>query len=76
MTAQNSSEGKAKIEPNELVHFSGFDKAFTKLIAREDVKTHEQAFNQLNELYQEHFGKERYASFDSYRVSRNKRLRS
>jgi hypothetical protein len=70
MTMQNSFE----VNPKNLVAVEDFDKTFYKLLSMPESRSQEFVFDLLNEKYMEHFGRYRYSSFDSYRVSRNKRL--
>lgn len=73
---QPLNSSKPEVRATELVHHAGFDRAFSKMIALECFKTHQEAFDHLNDAYELAFGVPRYSSFDSYRVTRAKRLRS
>jgi hypothetical protein len=64
------------VDHTQLVSPEGFDREFFKLIGSRLIPTQEHAFELLNEAYREQYGRYRYASFDSYRVSRNRRIRS
>ncbi len=48
-----------------------FDLAWYRLIAQD--LTHEQAYEHLEEQYRSVFKRRRYASYDSYRISRLRR---
>lgn len=64
------------VDTDKLISPEGFDAEFFKLMGKPTIPTQEYAFDILNEAYRERFGNYRYLSFDSYRVSRNKRIRS
>jgi hypothetical protein len=50
-----------------------FDREFYKLIRLHDI-TNKQAYQRLEAIYQSVFQRRRYASVDSYRLSRRKRI--
>lgn len=58
----------------DLVKAAGFHKAFTAMLKSTSL-THEEIFNQLNQIYQQTFNEPRYASFTSYRLCRAKWLK-
>lgn len=73
---QPPNSSKPEVKVHELIKAKSFDKVFSKLIGSAAFKTHEEAFAYMNEVYFQHFGVDRYSSFESYRVARSKRLRS
>jgi len=62
------------IKTLRLLEPSGFDKAFTALLQDPKIVTHQQAYDILEEKYNEAFGKNRYSNYASYRQARNRRL--
>lgn len=62
-----------KINPIELISPQGFDRAFFRLLASPNIKTQEQAYNHLNEIYLAHFKVNRYKSYESFRISNQRR---
>lgn len=64
-----------RIIVNYLRKMEYFDKAFFHLINSGKFKTRIGAFNHLNDLYVEAYGKERYSDWNSWRVSRTNRLK-
>lgn len=50
-----------------------FDREFYKLLRLSDI-SNKQAYERLETIYQSVFKKRRYASVDSYRISRRKRI--
>lgn len=52
---------------------TGFDELFEQEISRH--RTHKEAFQVLNDEFEEAFGEPRYTSYDSYRISRSKRIK-
>jgi len=56
----------------KLVNPHHFDAEFFKLC---EQNSQEKAYEILEEQYQKVFEKRRYANFESYRISRHKRLR-
>jgi hypothetical protein len=62
-----------ELEIIALLNPDGFDKRFWHL-ARES-KTYQEAYEKLEEEYKKHFKKRRYAGYNSYRNSRDKRLK-
>lgn len=55
----------------QLTQAREFDLAFYRLIGA--GLTHEQAYEELEEQYQQVFKQRRYANFESYRVARMRR---
>jgi hypothetical protein len=55
------------IDPHE------FDRQFWELT---QDRTHEQAYKELEKRYKQVFGQNRYSSYDSYRVARDRRRKS
>ena len=62
-------------KPNKLIHPRDFDREFTALISLPGY-THQQAFDELNDIYETEFNKPRYSDYNSYRVARRKRLQA
>lgn len=56
-----------------LTTTTGFDDAFFKNLA--SCKTQVEAYTLTEQEYHSYFGRNRYSSFESYRISRNKRIR-
>jgi hypothetical protein len=63
------------IEPIKLANAVEFDKAFFALLQKKICTTHQDAFEHLNEIYREATGINRYASYDSFRICRNNRMK-
>lgn len=57
----------------QLVREEGFDEAFNQLLG--DGFKQENAFKLLNALYRTTYGKNRYASYDSYQITRSERYK-
>lgn len=57
----------------KMISPEGFSELWLQEI--QTAETYEIAFNILNQEYQRVFGKARYASYDSFRISRLERLR-
>jgi len=51
---------------------AGFDKEYFKNL--KTCKTHKEAYDKTEDLYQSFFKKRRYSSFDSYRKVRDSRI--
>jgi len=64
-----------KIDIKKLVLAADFDKEFYRVLSNPITRSQEHAFEILNDTFIAHFGANRYSSFDSYRVSRNRRIR-
>lgn len=62
------------IEILALLSPAGFEKRFHKYC--QDTKTYERAYEKTEKEYEEHFGKRRYSSYDSFRVSKNRKKRN
>lgn len=58
----------------QLVRESGFDEAFNMCLA--DGLDQKTAFLILNTLYRVTYGINRYSSYDSYRITRSKRIKN
>ena len=56
-----------------MVQPDGFDEIFNQELKNYD--TYEKCFNALNAEYREVFGEPRYSTYDSYRLSRRKRIK-
>ena len=63
-----------EIEILALLSPSGFEKRFHKNCKL--VKNYEDAYDLTEKEYSENFGKRRYASYDSFRVTKNKKNRN
>jgi hypothetical protein len=63
------------ISPISLVNEVTFDQQFFHLLQSGRCATHEEAFDYLNKIYYDATGANRYSSYDSYRVCRNRRLK-
>jgi hypothetical protein len=51
----------------------GFCQAYFNVLSV--ARTNEEAFNAVNDQYLEYFGEEKYSSFDSFRVTKNRILK-
>lgn len=60
----------------ELLTAKGFDKLYFDKLKDTNIKTNEAAYNAAEEVFKKYFKKNRYKNFDSYRVSKNKRLKA
>ena len=58
---------------NNLVDPEKFDRVFYWMAGNTNL-THQQIFNALNKLHEATFGIKKWSSYDSYRVSRNRRI--
>ena len=58
----------------EISTRDGFTRKFYQYL-RESKITQQQAFDKLNEQYEQLFGKKRYSNFESYRKTRDYQLR-
>ena len=56
-----------------LLSHDGFDKRFFELAA--ETKTYKKAYEILEIEYENYFGKRKYSDYNSYRNSRDKRLK-
>ena len=56
-----------------LLSPAGFEKRFHKHC--KDHKNYEQAYEQTEKEYEQNFGKRRYSSYDSFRVTKNRKNR-
>ena len=63
-----------EIEILALLSASGFERKFHKNCKLS--KTYEDAYELTEEEYEKHFGKRRYASYDSFRVTKNRKNRN
>lgn len=61
--------------PAKLIKAQDFDREFTRLLEVGEC-THVEAFLQLNEIYRNAFGADRYSDYDSYRVARRRRIKA
>lgn len=64
---------KLGIEILALLSPSGFEKRFHKHC--KTCKTYEDAYEETEKEYESHFERRRYASYDSFRVTRNRKRR-
>ena len=65
---------KLGIEILALLSPAGFEKRFHKNC--KEVKNYEEAYELTEKEYEENFGKRRYASYDSFRVTKNRKIRN
>tara|TARA_R100001463_G_scaffold123992_1_gene180878 strand:+ start:1071 stop:1280 length:210 start_codon:yes stop_codon:yes gene_type:complete len=63
-----------ELEILALLSPSGFEKRFHKYC--KESKTYEDAYELTEEEYEKNFGKRRYASYDSFRVTKNRKNRN
>lgn len=63
-----------ELEILALLSPSGFEKRFHKHC--QETKTYEDAYELTEEEYEKNFGKRRYASYDSFRVTKNRKNRN
>lgn len=56
-----------------LLSAKGFEEKFHKNC--KDTKTYVQAYEKTEKEYEEHFGKRRYSSYDSFRVVMNRKIK-
>ena len=55
-----------------LLSPNGFDERFWKYA--KETKTYMEAYEKTEKEYEKHFGKRKYADYNSYTTSRNKRI--
>tara|TARA_R110002153_G_scaffold70085_2_gene184589 strand:+ start:412 stop:624 length:213 start_codon:yes stop_codon:yes gene_type:complete len=65
---------KLSIEILSLLSPAGFEKRFYKNC--QTTKSNEQAYEKTEKEYEKYFLKRRYASYDSFRVTKNKKIRN
>lgn len=65
---------KIPIEILSLLSPAGFEKRFHKNC--QIINNYRMAYEMTEKTYQENFGKRRYASYDSFRVTKNKKIRN
>ena len=65
---------KIEIEILALLSPAGFEKRFHKHCRTE--KTYYEAYDKTEMEYENNFGKRRYASYDSFRVTKNRKNRN
>ena len=65
---------KIVLEILALLSPSGFEKRFHKYC--KSSKTYEQAYEKVEKEYELNFGKRRYSSYDSFRVTKNRKNRN
>lgn len=63
-----------ELEILALLSPSGFEKRFHKYC--KESKTYEDAYELTEKEYETNFGKRRYASYDSFRVTKNRKNRN
>jgi hypothetical protein len=63
------------VSPISLINEVTFDQEFFRLLGSGNFNTQEDAFNYLNDLFRKATGTDRYSSYDSYRVCKNRRLK-
>lgn len=63
------------IKPSALVSSTSFDVELFKLVAHGNMSQND-AFEILNDIHTTEFGRPRYASFNSYVVTRSRRLKN
>ena len=59
----------------KLVTPQGFLDAYYQERSANNTSTNEEIFNQLNDEYKAIFGKHRYASYESFRIVKNRKLK-
>lgn len=57
-------------EAKRLYDFAGYFDVFYEIVSREDSPTHYQAYLELEERYIKFFGKNRYRTYESFRVTK------
>jgi len=62
------------IEILALLSPAGFEKRFHKNCKK--TKNYEEAYEETEKEYEENFGKRRYSSYDSFRVTKNRKIRN
>ena len=65
---------KIQLEILALLSPAGFEKRFHKNC--QGAKNYEDAYELTEKEYEENFGKRRYASYDSFRVTKNRKNRN
>jgi len=65
---------KIELEILALLSPSGFENKFHKYC--KSSKTYEQAYERVEKEYEQTFGKRRYSSYDSFRVTKNRKNRN
>lgn len=65
---------KIELEILALLSPSGFEKRFHKNC--QTAKNYYEAYEKTEQEYEENFGKRRYASYDSFRVTKNRKNRN
>ena len=65
---------KIQLEILALLSPSGFEKRFHKHC--KETKTYSEAYELTEKEYQKNFGKRRYSSYDSFRVTKNRKIRN
>ena len=65
---------KIPIEILALLSPSGFEKRFHQNC--KDTKSYELAYEKTESEYESNFGKRRYSSYDSFRVTKNRKNRN
>ena len=63
-----------ELEILALLSPSGFEKRFHKHC--QETKTYEDAYELTEEEYEKNFGRRRYSSYDSFRVTKNRKNRN
>ena len=66
------------ILPKSIVKDSSLSpKGFEELVFKcyKDESSHEKAYYKAEEIHVEYFGSKKYASFESFRVSKNQRIK-
>lgn len=74
-TTHQKAADQPKVNPAKLVHPRDFDREFTKLISQPEY-THQKAFDELDGIYQESFGRPRFSELKSYLNTRRNRLKA
>lgn len=60
-------------EALKLLSAKGFDKLYFRYLA--ESQTAVEAYNKTEKVYKKHFLKNRYSSFESFRASKNRRVK-
>jgi uncharacterized protein (DUF2132 family) len=58
----------------DLLSARGFDKCFFRMLGMDGVKTQRQAWEKVEAMYVEYFGKNKYKNFESFTMAKNRRV--
>lgn len=62
------------IEKRRLIHTNDFVAAWFKFLP--SAKTYEDAYEKVEEIYEDYFGKRRYSCYSSFRVVKNRLIKN